>query len=197
MNLAGATAAAIDRDARNSASVAMSSLSPSTNPALLKAWSGQYRGRLQSFFRTRGVDAADCEDLAQEVFLRLAQQPELSGVRQVDAYLYRVAANVLTDWHRRRHVRGAGLHDPISIGSELADEAATQERIAIGRDALARLKARLRRAPERTQTIFALHHFDGLTYTEIAQRCGIAVRTVEDHMARANLLLLAAFEEGQ
>ena len=175
----------------------MSSLSPSTNPALLEAWTGQYSGRLQSFFRSRGVDAADCEDLAQEVFLRLAQRPELAGVRQVEAYLYRVAGNVLTDWHRRRQVRGAGLHDPIPIVGDLADEAATQERIAIGRDALARLKAKLRRAPERTQTIFALHHFDGLTYSEIAQRCGIAVRTVEDHMARANLLLLAAFEEGE
>lgn len=175
----------------------MPSLSPSTNPALLEAWTGQYRGRLQSFFRRRGVDAADCEDLAQEVFLRLAQQSELAGVRHVEAYLYRVAANVLTDWHRRSHVRGAGLHDPIPIGGDLADNAATQERIAIGRDTLARLKARLRSAPERTQLVFTLHHFDGLTYPEIARRCGIAVRTVEDHMARANLVLLAAIEEAE
>lgn len=175
----------------------MRTVAPSANPALLAAWSGQYRGRIISFFRRRGVEAGECEDLTQEVFLRLAQQQELSAVRKVDAYLDRIAASVLTDWHRRRRVRGAGLHDPILADGELADEAATQDRIAIGRDTLAKLRAALLRMPERTRRIFSLHHFEGLTYPEVARRCGVAVRTVEDHMARANLFLLAAMEEGE
>jgi DNA-directed RNA polymerase specialized sigma24 family protein len=50
--------------------------------------------------------------------------------------------------------------------------------------------------PARTQTIFALYHFDQRTHAEIVRSLGIAVRTVEDHMARANARILANLERG-
>ena len=169
---------------------------PGTDP-VLHAWNGQYRAALGRYFRRRGLSASDCEDLTQEVFLRLAQQRDLAGVRQAEAYLHRTAASVLSDWHRRGRVRGAGMHDPLPHDAQLLDDGASQERVAISRDALDRLRQALARMPERTQRVFALHHFEGQTYAEVARNCGIAVRTVEDHMARANLFLLAAMEEGE
>ena len=171
--------------------------SSGADPVLLATWNSLYRSMLGSYFRRRGVSAADCEDLTQEVFLRLARRPDLAGIRQAEAYLHRTAASVLSDWHRRGHVRGADMHDPIADDAQLPDEGVSQERVALGRDALARLKEALARMPARTQLVFSLHHFEGQTYAEIARRCGIAVRTVEDHMARANLFLIAAMEQGE
>jgi DNA-directed RNA polymerase specialized sigma24 family protein len=45
---------------------------------------------------------------------------------------------------------------------------------------------------QRTQAVFVLYHFEQKTHVELARTLGIAVRTVEDHMARANDHLLAA-----
>ena len=189
---------AIDGGIARRASAPMRFAAPSgTDPVLLEVWNGQYRDTLSRYFRRRGVTASDCEDLTQEVFLRLAQQADLGAVRQAEAYLHRTAANVLTDWHRRARARGAGMHEPIASDMELPDDAVSQERVALGRDALARLKQALARMPTRTQLVFTLHHFEGLPYAEVARRSGIAVRTVEDHMARANLFLLGAMEQGE
>jgi RNA polymerase sigma-70 factor (ECF subfamily) len=189
---------AIDGGAARRSSALMRFAAPSgADPVLLEAWNSQYRDALSRYFRRRGVNASDCEDLTQEVFLRLAQQTDLAGVRQAEAYLHRTAANVLTDWHRRARARGAGMHDPIVQDMDLQDDRVSQERIALGRDALARLKQALARMPARTQLVFTLHHFEGLTYAEVARRSGIAVRTVEDHMARANLFLLGAMEQDE
>jgi len=160
---------------------------------LLAQWNRQYAAALRSFFRRRGADAADCEDLTQDLFLRLAQRSEpLTDICEVEPYLMRTASNVVADWNRRRQARGAGLHEPVN--DDLRDAAAGQEQVLLAKDALARLREALRQMPSRTERIFTMHHFDGLKYAEIAIRCGIAVRTVEDHMARANLFLLAALE---
>jgi len=183
--------------ARRSFAVMRFAAPPRADPVLIEAWNDLYRDRLSSYFRRRGVSASDCEDLTQEVFLRLAQQADLGAVRQAEAYLHRTAANVLTDWHRRARARGAGMHDPIAPGMEIQDEGVSQERVALGRDALTRLNQALARMPARTQLVFTLHHFEGLPYAEVARRSGIAVRTVEDHMARANLFLLGAMEQGE
>jgi RNA polymerase sigma-70 factor (ECF subfamily) len=188
---------AIDDSGAARASAGMRFADPPGTDPVLHAWSGQYRNALGRYFRRRGLSASDCEDLTQEVFLRLAQQRDLAGVRQAEAYLHRTAASVLSDWHRRGRVRGAGMHDPLPDDAQLVDEGVSQERVALGRDALARLRQALARMPDRTQRVFALHHFEGQTYAEVARNCGIAVRTVEDHMARANLFLLAAMEEGE
>jgi RNA polymerase sigma-70 factor (ECF subfamily) len=46
--------------------------------------------------------------------------------------------------------------------------------------------------PERTRAVFMLYHFQGLSHADIGRRLGIAIRTVEDHIARANAHLLKA-----
>ncbi len=57
--------------------------------------------------------------------------------------------------------------------------------LRLARQSVAALKAALAELPERTQTVFVLHRFEGLRYGEIAVTLGISVSAVEKHMMRA------------
>jgi RNA polymerase sigma-70 factor (ECF subfamily) len=43
--------------------------------------------------------------------------------------------------------------------------------------------------PEKRKEIFRLRRQEGLSYNEIAEKLGISVKTVEDHMMKANRFL--------
>ncbi|MBC2665350.1 sigma-70 family RNA polymerase sigma factor [Novosphingobium flavum] len=153
----------------------------------LATWSKRYRRALLSFFRRRLPPGDHQEDLVQEVFLRLARRQNLHEIANVDGYIFQSASSVLMDWRRSQARRAFGLHDPID--ETLLDVGATPERVILGRDALNRLIVALEDMPSRTQAIFILYHFEEKTHGEIGRALGIAIRTVEDHIARANRYL--------
>ena len=162
-------------------------------PELLEKWSRRYRPALLRFFQRRMPSGADREDLVQEVFLRLARREDLAAVNNIDGYLFQAAANVLTDWQRKQVTHAAAAHSP--LGEHLEDVGVSPERVLIGRQTLQALIGALAVLPERTRAVFMLYHFEGLSHAEIGRRLGVAVRTVEDHMARANVKLARALEE--
>jgi RNA polymerase sigma-70 factor (ECF subfamily) len=49
----------------------------------------------------------------------------------------------------------------------------------------ARLERAMRTVPRRTREVFLAHRLDDMPYAEIADRTGLSVRDVEQHMARA------------
>src|SRR5258706_9439269 len=59
--------------------------------------------RLRNFVRRRVADAADAEDIVQEVFVELVESYRLPRpVEQVGAWLFRVARNRITDLFRKK-----------------------------------------------------------------------------------------------
>ena len=160
---------------------------------LLEEWSRRYRPALLSFFQRRMPSGADREDLVQEVFLRLARQ-DLTAIANVEGYLFQAAANVLKDWRRRGVRHAADAHEPASEDLP-AEVDFTPERVLLGKDAVSALIAALEMLPERTRAVFLLYHFDQLPQAEIARRLGIAVRTVENNMAKAHAHLAAVMLE--
>src|SRR5450756_350333 len=67
------------------------------------------RPALVSYFLRRVRDPSEAEDLAHEVFIRLAGAP-LESLRSTDAYVFQVAANLLCDRARRNKVREDYAH---------------------------------------------------------------------------------------
>ncbi len=62
-----------------------------------------FHRRLTRFFRSRVSSQADAEDLAQDVLLRAHRaRPHLRDEERVEAWLFRIAQNVLTDFYRKR-----------------------------------------------------------------------------------------------
>src|SRR5215470_1138685 len=61
------------------------------------------RVRLRNFIRKRVGDAADAEDLLQDVFYEFVQAYRLmKPIEQAGAWLFRVARNRIIDFYRKR-----------------------------------------------------------------------------------------------
>ncbi|WP_241144953.1 RNA polymerase sigma factor, partial [Achromobacter xylosoxidans] len=98
------------------------------------------------------------------------------------AYVFRVAANIATDWHRRRGRELSTVAD-YAAAQPPAFEADTLE-VASANQLLRRLETALLRQPRRSLDVFVLHRHEGLTYRAIAERLAISVSAVEKHMMR-------------
>lgn len=122
------------------------------------------------------------EDVVQEAFLRTYEHA--SEVRVPRAFLFSTARNLAADSRRSdRSGKTDSLGDFDASGVVSLDEspegrALAEERSRLLKDAVERLTPQCRAA-------FALKVFHGCSYKEIAQRLGIAPKTVENHIARA------------
>lgn len=164
-------------------------------PDLIAAYLEQ-RDALRRFFRARLGVQADVEDLLQDLYLKVSAVAPDQEVRDPRAYLYRLATNLMMDrWRsgKRAAARDGAWHQVAHrIGvSEDLDDSPSAEAVVAGRERLAVLMAALPRLPEKTQRVFRMHKFDGLSYAEVASVLGISRSSVEKHMMDA-LRFLAA-----
>jgi RNA polymerase sigma factor (sigma-70 family) len=152
------------------------------------------RGSLIAWFTRRVSDGHDAEDLVQESFLRVAQRTDLDAIEHLDGYIYRTAANVLTDRYRHgnRSKRLAVLV-PIDDHREVANDIDPHRELA-GRMELSQLSDAMMALPERTRAVFVLRRVEGMRYKEIGIRLGISVSAVEKHMAKSLELLAERME---
>ena len=143
----------------------------------------RHKNELLTFATERAGDAA--EDLVQESFLRLIQHPEPQSIKNPKAYLYKVTANSVVDYQRRRAVREKYAvyeeEDADSLTtSNLCTEMAVHHQLILQQC----LKA-LGTLPEIQRTILLLHGFDGMSYRDIAKMLKISRTTVERYIAVA------------
>src|SRR3546814_12919238 len=90
-----------------------------------------YGPGLLRYFR-RSADAADVDDLVQEVFLRLQSAQLSTPIDNVERYLFAAARNALISRHRRQKARANLLHEEFEDGIEIAEQR-SHERIVIDR----------------------------------------------------------------
>lgn len=148
------------------------------------------REALARFFRVRAGASADVEDLLQDLYLKVISVDPAIEVRDVNALLYRLAANLMMDrWRSTR--RGAardGAWRQATVTAGLREDVADQptgEAVVIARQRLALLLKALDRLPDKTRRIFRMHKFEGLSYAEVATRLAISRSSVEKHMMDA------------
>jgi RNA polymerase sigma-70 factor (ECF subfamily) len=147
-----------------------------------------HAGRLYSLaFRMLG-NAADAEDLLQEIFLSAHRKLEsFRGDAALGTWLYRLATNQILDYVRSRAGRAGQLTDglddaamlPDAGGGRLADR-------AIDRIDLERALGEL---PDGCRAAFLLHDVEGLEHKEIGQVLGIAEGTSKSQVHKARLRL--------
>jgi RNA polymerase sigma-70 factor (ECF subfamily) len=153
----------------------------------------RYYAPLASFFRKRTRNAAEVQDLVQQVFLRLAQSREMAEIRNPDAYIFQTAANTLRDHYRQTAVRTRYLNESLATTDAAPSEFST-EHVMLARENLERLVVALRQLPERTRDVLMLRRFEGLKNAEIARLHNISLRSVEKHIAKAMALLSYALD---
>jgi RNA polymerase sigma factor (sigma-70 family) len=128
---------------------------------------------LLAFLRRR-FGPQDAEDLAQETYARAASTR--SPIRNPRAFLTRIAINAARDQFRREAVR------PMLVGEgEATAQAATPSDAA----ELLLQKQIILALPPQLREVFLLRSYTPLTNAEIAERCGISVKTVEERVTKA------------
>jgi RNA polymerase sigma factor (sigma-70 family) len=157
----------------------------------LAHWVREYAEDLRRFLAKRRIIESDIKDVCQEVYLRLLRFDRSEVVKNPQAYLYRVAANVAHDFKLRR-ARWTGLDD--STLDELAVEASPEQLFETDTraSALARAMAAL---PPLPRAALVLQYHESLTYEQIAERLGVSRRVVKRAIARGYALMRTALQE--
>jgi RNA polymerase sigma factor (sigma-70 family) len=124
-------------------------------------------------------------DALQETWLRLETMPHVGPVANADAYLLRMATNLIIDQHRREHREVHLEEGEVSELFEIEDELADPERIVAARRKVEALKVILRGLSPRRQDILLAARVDGQLNTEIAEQMGISLRLVEKELSAA------------
>lgn len=132
----------------------------------------------------RGGAGDDARDLVQEAFYRLTRlgSDRLRSVQKAEAYLTRIASNLLYDRAKAARRHASVLHEPFD---EERGRGHDQQRLLEQRDLLKRLEEAMLKLKPRTREIFMAHRLDGLSYAEISERTGLSIKGVEKQMCKA------------
>ncbi|WP_131539417.1 RNA polymerase sigma factor [Pedobacter nototheniae] len=143
-----------------------------------------YGKRLFSFIRGRVNTDEDAEDILQDVWYQLSNQPEASAIEQISGWLYRVARNKITDKYRKQKDE---LLDDLSYEDEdgeinfreiLMAEASTEEAEELKKLFWDQLFVALEELPENQRYIFIQNELEERTFQEIADETGENIKTL-------------------
>lgn len=153
-----------------------------------------HKHALHRLLRRRLGNEEDAADVVQESYLRLLRYRHERDPGAIRALLYRIAINLVRMRAREQRRRG-GVPVPLDV-DWLDSGAPSQEQLLIDRQRLELLMAVIERLPQKCHQVFVLSRFQGMSYPQIAQRCGISVKMVEKHITKALLLCRAGLDEG-
>ena len=125
-------------------------------------------------------DVQVSEDLASEVFRRLLRALHNGGgpTRQLSAWLYRVAHNLIVDEIRRREHRDhESLDEP--LGDVLSDGADSLEWLAGNALAMERVRVALLELTEEQRQVVVLKFLEGMDNAEVSKITGKTVGAVK------------------
>jgi RNA polymerase sigma factor (sigma-70 family) len=135
---------------------------------------------LLRFIRMRVRNEADAHEIAQESYLRFMRLPAVELIRNPEAYLCRIAANMLHEYglrQRQRTTVEAQADEPASGASSFD--------VVVSREQSTRLDAVLNRLPANRRAALILHLRNEMSCAEIAQAMGVSVPMVKKHLAAA------------
>lgn len=148
------------------------------------------RANLVRFFAARTGSLAAGEDLAQDLYLKVAGREAEGDVQNPVAMLYRMATNLVLDrvrGERRTAARDAAWREAtatVAGGEDLAREPPADEAVA-ARQRLAKLVEAVAELPPQMQRAFRMHKLEGLSHAQTAQAMGVSVKAVEKHISAA------------
>jgi RNA polymerase sigma factor (sigma-70 family) len=153
--------------------------------SLVERLFGEHGGALRAFLYRRVRSHPDAAELAQEVFVRMMRVPDMTAIRNPEAYLFAVAGNLAKE-HAQRAPRGAGvlnIDDPL-VQEQLAELPAFGGQLDRERR-VRRLREVLDQLSPKCRAAVVLQYWHGLSYEEIGQRLGISANMVNKYLSQA------------
>jgi RNA polymerase sigma factor (sigma-70 family) len=140
------------------------------------------RGRLGNFIRRRVNDAAEAEDILQDVFQAFVEAYRLPDpIEQAGAWLFRAARNLIIDrFRKKREVLFEPPDDDeeYSLGLDLPSLEDGPEAAYARARLLDRLQLALDELPQNQREVFVAHELDGIGFKELAQAADVPLNTL-------------------
>jgi RNA polymerase sigma-70 factor (ECF subfamily) len=142
-----------------------------------KAWA-EFEHKLRTYVGRR-VNQNAVDDVVSDILLRLVRsQDKMEGAKNPLAWVYRVAANVITDHYRKsasdKRLVGAVLHEPADIDDENAED-----------QSLARcLVPMIKSLPAPYDQALLLTDINGLSQVDAANQLGLTVSGMKSRVQR-------------
>jgi RNA polymerase sigma-70 factor (ECF subfamily) len=157
--------------------------------ALLEA----QRQRILGLARFFTGNAADAEDLAQDILIRVMQGlPALERPETFDVWVYRTCRNRCIDHFRRRR-----LEAPLPALDEQShplwvSQYRTPDESVFAGEVRARLRCALETLPPAWRRAVVLRDLEELSYEEVAERLSLPLGTVKSQISRGRSRLAQA-----
>lgn len=144
------------------------------------------RSRLRGFIRRRVPNAADVEDILQDVFAELVEaNRRLMPIDHVTAWLFRVARNRITDLFRRKQpvrladaVIASGDGELLRVEDLLPAAEAGPDAVYARRVLIEEMERAIAELPPDQRRVFVGHEIEGRSFRELAAETGANVNTL-------------------
>jgi RNA polymerase sigma-70 factor (ECF subfamily) len=138
---------------------------------------------LVRYIARRLRNVTDARDLVHEAYIRLLRVKRKDLIRDPQAYLYRIAVNILYEFELKKKADAVGLARCAECLDMEADFGRPEQDVEL-LQARKRIEAVLDGLSPRCRAVFILYRRDGLSYKEIGARVGISTNMVKKYLAR-------------
>lgn len=152
----------------------------------------RYYQKIYWFIRRSVVDHDDAQDILQEAFMKAYRHFwQLRDPDAAQAWIYRIAANEVSRWMKRKYGRAREEQ----ITEALVSSLSASEHVDYGKaEAVALQKGMLALSPLQKE-VFSMRYFDDLSYEQIAYITGSKVDTLKVCWSQAKKIMMKYVRE--
>jgi RNA polymerase sigma factor (sigma-70 family) len=140
------------------------------------------QGRLGNFIRRRVSDAAEAEDILQDVFESFIEAYHLpEPIEQAGAWMFRAARNLIIDRFRKKRevlLEPADDDEDYHLGLDLPSLEDGPEAAYARAVLLDRMQLALDELPQNQRDVFVANELDGVGFKQLAYDSGVPMNTL-------------------
>ncbi|MBN2290565.1 MAG: sigma-70 family RNA polymerase sigma factor [Candidatus Glassbacteria bacterium] len=132
----------------------------------------------------------EADEASQDVFLRIHRSlDEFRGESKLSSWIFRITANVCISRLRKKQLEVASIDETLDSGDKTVaelipdDQPDPSEQYA-SLETAEMIRAQVRRLPANWAQAISLHHFQGMSYDEVAEVMEIPRATVATYILR-------------
>jgi RNA polymerase sigma-70 factor (ECF subfamily) len=138
---------------------------------------------LVKYAKTLIKDHDTAEEIVQDLFFRLWQNKENINIESsLNGYLFRSVHNSCL--HYIEHMKVVERHEQ-EMSFVQNDGSESPAEILQYKELQSKIARTIEKLPERCGQIFCMNRFEGLKYSEIAEKLAVSIKTVEANMGKA------------
>ena len=136
-------------------------------------------------------DHEEARDVVQDALVKIWNKRNLlEDVDNKDAYCITITRNMGIDKLRSKKMETSDISERYDIKSEVANP----ERIAVGKDEFAIIRAFINKMPDNHREVLQLRDIEGYSYKEISEITGHSLEKVKVYLHRARMRIKEHFK---